>query len=684
MPSLCRKLERVHGDVHRFEEMQQAARRELAAIEDAEVEIGGKQIQAANEPALSALLVGHDTEKKKAEMASRLGNDLTRLLTERQSVEAVLSANEVAATDTVQGATVLISLFDTEIARLAGIDLDSLRARLTTARALVELDSQRAKAQAKLENMQKLSADLTREVEDLTREGLPAERQSATRASRTSLQQGAAAALGVAAQTEIRARQLRALEQSLRGSEFGELCPTCARPFQPGEATATLNALSEQVKLLDEEVLAERRIAEQKNREAAALVDIENRLAADTERYQNLAGRLENGRSVIESQEREVATYALELGRRLRESQRKGIPEQTEIVTLDQEVQRAAAEQEQRPRLEMNRERLIDSIERQQSIEQQIRVLGTIAYDQEAHQRDYAAWSLARDAVARIEELRKLVARRPDREAALTQSRARLVELATERSGIEAAIAALAFVPTELTSANQLATEALDRERTATETAHVAETSLNAANRARADLDAFEARLTSLDEESIAAQREHTELHRVYTEFARFEKFVALVVTPHLGEVASELLATVTEGKYDRLEFTEDYGIEVYDGEDDRFPLNQYSGGERDVIALCARLALSQVIGGQATTPIQFMVLDEVFGSLDLDRRRNLMEMLQRLMEENQAFQQLFVISHVDDVKAGAMFDEVWRVVEAADGVSQLEQVSVTGALEDY
>lgn len=200
----------------------------------------------------------------------------------------------------------------------------------------------------------------------------------------------------------------------------------------------------------------------------------------------------------------------------------------------------------------------------------------------------------------------------------------------------------------------------------------------------RGDLDAFEARLTALNEESLAAQLAHTELSRVYSEFARFEKFVALLVTPQLSEIASELLSTVTDGKYDRLEFTEDYGIEVYDGEDDRFPLSQYSGGERDVIALCARLALSQVIGGQSATPLQFLVLDEIFGSLDIDRRRNLMEMLQRLMEENQAFQQLFVISHVDDVRAGAMFDEVWRVSETAEGVSHLEQVSVTGALEDY
>ncbi len=225
---------------------------------------------------------------------------------------------------------------------------------------------------------------------------------------------------------------------------------------------------------------------------------------------------------------------------------------------------------------------------------------------------------------------------------------------------------------------------AIDQERSATEAAHAAEQQLTRAQRERDDLHKTEARLRALNEESIAAQLAHAELTRIYTEFARFEKFVALVVTPQLSEIASELLSTVTDGKYDRIEFTEDYGIEVYDGEDDRFPLSQYSGGERDVIALCARLALSQVIGGQAATPIKFMVLDEVFGSLDLDRRRNLMEMLQRLMEENQAFQQLFVISHVDDVRAASMFDEVWKVSESTDGVSQLEQVSVTGSLEDY
>ncbi len=685
---LLRSLERVDGDSRRFEEMRITAQRDLAAIDGAALEIGRQQTEAANEPALRALLERHETEKQKAETADRLTKELDRLLIERQSLVSVLppsgGAPGTGDAPTVAAATALIPAFDAEIARLAGIDLAAMRHRLEVARQLLGLDEQRSSAKTKLDKMEALADDLRRQVEKLVADGLPAERLKAIQNERAELQQGASAAMSVAAQTELRARQLRTLEQSLRSSEFGELCPTCARPFQPGEAMATLDALGEQVRLLDEEIRAERATGERLTQRAAGLVTVEKQLSAEAELYQNLTGRLENGRGVIKTQQDELDTFEHELALRLRDAGESQVPAREQIDQLDRAAQQADAECALRPRLEMARERLIGTIQQQQTIEEHLRSFGPIAYDQVAHNRDYAAWATARDAVARIEELGKQVAQRPDREAALAHSVTQLATLAAERARLDAEIVTLAFDPEELEQANRGVATAIDRERCANDAAHLAERQLSQAQWDRDELDKTAARLEALNAESIAAQADHAELSRVYSEFARFEKFVALVVTPHLSEIASGLLSTVTDGKYDRLEFTEDYGIEVYDGEADRFPLSQYSGGERDVIALCARLALSQVIGGQAAMPLQFMVLDEVFGSLDVDRRRNLMEMLQRLMEESHAFQQLFVISHVDDVKAGAMFDEVWRVSETADGVSQLEQVSVTGALEDY
>ena len=297
---------------------------------NAELEIERQQTHATREPELRALLEGHDTERKRVKPrpgSAKSASDCSPI--ERESSHPIAAGGALAAQGTlgtIPGATALIAVFDTEIERLAGIDLEMLRTRREEARRLAELDQQRSKATAKLDQMEKLAVELTREVDELARHGTPVERLKSTQNERAVLQQAASAAYSVAAQTELRATQLRTLEQSLRASEFGELCPTCARPFQPGEATQTLNALAEQVSLLERDIRAERATAEQMTQQAAELAAVETRLTGDVERFQNLNGRLETGRTMIEAQEREVATFELELGLRLRESGRTEVP----------------------------------------------------------------------------------------------------------------------------------------------------------------------------------------------------------------------------------------------------------------------------------------------------------------------------------------------------------------------
>jgi exonuclease SbcC len=163
----------------------------------------------------------------------------------------------------------------------------------------------------------------------------------------------------------------------------------------------------------------------------------------------------------------------------------------------------------------------------------------------------------------------------------------------------------------------------------------------------------------------------------MYREFAAFDQFVASRIAPRLAEQTSELLDIATDGKYNHVEFDDNYGIQVYDGPDEKFPLEGFSGGERDVVALCARLALSQVIGSSAAHPPSFLVLDEVFGALDRDRRTQLLELLGRIAETIDSFQQMFIISHVDDVRSSPIFTRVLRIVEAEDGSSRIEDATV-------
>jgi DNA repair exonuclease SbcCD ATPase subunit len=68
-------------------------------------------------------------------------------------------------------------------------------------------------------------------------------------------------------------------------------------------------------------------------------------------------------------------------------------------------------------------------------------------------------------------------------------------------------------------------------------------------------------------------------------------------------------------------------------------------------------------------------VLDEVFGSLDSERRAQLLETLGALASTGH-FQQMFIISHVDDVQHSSSMGEAWTI-EERDGVSRVNRPQV-------
>ncbi len=155
-------------------------------------------------------------------------------------------------------------------------------------------------------------------------------------------------------------------------------------------------------------------------------------------------------------------------------------------------------------------------------------------------------------------------------------------------------------------------------------------------------------------------------------EFTEFERFAASRKRPILAEYTSHLVSGITDGKYDRVDFDQDFGIIVYAGDDaeSSYAVDTFSGGERDAITLAARIALSQMIGRQGSNPPGFLVLDEVFGSLDTDRRSHLLDMLGAISTTFDALRQVFIISHVDDVRTSPVLDDLWRIEATAEGSS--------------
>jgi exonuclease SbcC len=186
-----------------------------------------------------------------------------------------------------------------------------------------------------------------------------------------------------------------------------------------------------------------------------------------------------------------------------------------------------------------------------------------------------------------------------------------------------------------------------------------------AAERRRAEWVARE-RETAVTARDLAL---HNELDRALSDL-RGELNATL--RPDLSDLASSFLRDLTNGRYTELELNEDYGSTLLDDGDPKVVI---SGGEEDVANLALRLAISQMIAERAGQPLSLLVLDEIFGSLDEDRRVAVVELLRSLADR---FPQVILITHIDTVRDG--FDRVIRVgLDVASGVATARDEPLAG-----
>lgn len=152
----------------------------------------------------------------------------------------------------------------------------------------------------------------------------------------------------------------------------------------------------------------------------------------------------------------------------------------------------------------------------------------------------------------------------------------------------------------------------------------------------------------------------HQELDRALTDL---REDLNSTLRPTLSDLASHFLRDLTDARYTDLELDEDYSATLVDDGD---PKAVISGGEEDVSNLALRLAISQMIADRAGQPLSLLVFDEIFGSLDDERRRAVIDLLRSLADR---FPQVILITHIDSLSEG--FDRVVRVgYDLASGVA--------------
>ena len=106
--------------------------------------------------------------------------------------------------------------------------------------------------------------------------------------------------------------------------------------------------------------------------------------------------------------------------------------------------------------------------------------------------------------------------------------------------------------------------------------------------------------------------------------------------------------------------------FEISDGSVVR-AIESFSGGERMLLNFTLRLAIAEAVAVRASKGIDFLVLDEIFGSLDESNRQAVASILKELQDR---FPQIILISHAD---IASLFPRIVKVVKSSEGSSIIE-----------
>ncbi len=677
-----RQITAVAGQIATVAAAWEAATTELARLEQRAAERMSHAAVASSLDELTAAVAAHEAERERATRLARLVENRESAELRMGSIVSRLSAivHEHAgstrddrwrwdATDSDAPVEAVRRL--KQVA--AETDPRSSRARVAALQEIVrlgDLSNQQQKTVEEYERfLDKLRADRNATIAGGDPERVSAQVHEAIANARDIEREVRASIASIQA---ARAEAER-VNKELHDHAGDAACPVCSRELAPGEAERLIAEREAEISRLNgiEQEQKRRLVAAQQ--EIAAGEDALTKVQQVQQELTRVEERIRNG----EEKTAQARAQLVDSQKALIEAERQGnatYPIETQALV---DVQNDA---DQRERL-ASVEGVLAQLERdlgeaqagRDHADEQAATLGEVRYDAEAHQQANLDLRAAQRATHLIEQIDLDLARQPEYERRRNEADAELRQLEVQRTTLQAEQTALGFDPARLQEARAQEATARTREQQARAARTHARHAVVDAEAALKHVRDDHAKLTALQDLADRKTREADELHRMYAEFGEFDQYVARHVGPMLAESTERLLAQVTNSKYSQIRFDENYGIHVYDGEED-FPLSSFSGGERDVVALCARLALSEIVGSAATRPPRFLVLDEVFASLDVERREQLLETL-GVLANGGHFRQMFIISHVEDVQQSPVMNEAWTITER-DGSSRVERPS--------
>jgi DNA repair protein SbcC/Rad50 len=693
---LTSDLREAEADGRRAGDRRAEAEKNLADLAAAEEELGRLKPQTARLPEVAAELEKLDEDRRRSEQRDRDRREYVHAQRRISDIEGEVS-DDLEELDGDQDEVLpgFHALFDLDgpellsetlaVLERAATELEQAETRHEELRRLAEdHDSYRLAAEGVREAKEIYEAAreeavrLTEELEDLSG-GEDLERaEQELREEEEKLRELAALHRGRANADEREARNVdKAREAIDSGAE--EHCPTCHREFESGEQQEISDTLRRQAAAI-------RRRADRETEEATKLAASADKTA---EKLKKVTSNLNRWRELREAKVRAEDRTAgrletLEKARSDMEELQARIagteaPTEADLEAASARRDRLRELRDTRPQVKSLAAEHSKLTERVAELIEEIEDLSGISYDAEAHKEKREEKDRLERALGRVEELDRRLATRPEVENALQAARELGEKAGAAAQRLRREISTLDFDESAYEASVERVTAVEERLSTLRDAREGLGGEWKDADhrieRTKTELKRLDDDRKLANEKAAAASR-MDEMDGLFTEFFRS---LTARARPMLEVEASNLVRDLTDGRYERMEFDDNYRVKLLDRFDDSYAIERFSGGESDVASLSARVALSRIVASRGGNTLGFLVLDEVFGSLDAGRRNNVLLALERL---KRSFGQIFLISHVAEVQESALVDEVWMLEEDEDGKSTIRRANTSPVAE--
>jgi exonuclease SbcC len=311
----------------------------------------------------------------------------------------------------------------------------------------------------------------------------------------------------------------------------------------------------------------------------------------------------------------------------------------------------------------------------QAALQKLLAELEMLGYDAQAHEEAQTLVSSLADFEAEKAQLDAALAHQEETLAALTDLQARrerwqatLSADREKRDQLTTKVASLGDVERQLAEAQVSLDEVQTRARLARDRVVAAQQKLDHCDY-----------LARQRQEKLAAQREAAKEQAVYEELSlAFGKrgVQALIIEsalPDIEDEANRLLARMTDGRMSvhfetqrqtlKGETRETLDIHISDEQGTR-SYDLYSGGEKFRVNFAVRIALSKLLAHRAGASLQTLVIDEGFGSQDIEGRGRLVEAINAVRDD---FARIMVVTHIEELRdAFPVRIDVWKTPDGS------------------